>query len=673
MMRNTHRSILLLALGLFASVATAQNDASRTKFWVGGNGAWSDAAHWSATSNGVGGAGMPRTNEQVVIAPSEQAIITLDGRIECAALTVDGTHASVRVTSNGDDEVICTGDLVLSGSVLWNLTGTLRLVGGGVVDAHGIPMDGQLIFDGTRARSIVSDLAMANGDITFRKGEVTASGVINAKTMCTEGRATKRFIAGNSVVLLRTQPDMNALRDVVDAGHSTLAIRGMVSAWPGNGNVERDVADVNVCATGAGQTPFIATTSATTNFNGFNVRCRGACNASITVTVTGGSGNFSYSWLNGGPATQTWNNACGGPQIVVVTDNTQGVSCGVTLNVTEPAPLGVIFFGSGTPPTCSDVCNGSRQATAIGGVSPYTYSWNNGAGTGSSFNQLCAGANTLHITDANNCTRDTTFFFNLLPISPNLTFTNNSCFAQCDGSATVAPSGGTPNYTITWSPAPAGGQGTVHATGLCAGNYSVHIVDANLCDTTVNFVITQPAPIVPNVTITNATCFGTCNGSATAAPSGAVGPYTYFWAPAPGGGQGTANATGLCAGNYTVLITDQASGCDTLVPVVITSPSAIVVQGTVTDATCSNACDGAITTNISGGQPAYTIVWSPAPSVGQGTANVSGLCPGDWSVTVTDVLGCDTTVTFTVNAPPPITVDLTITPVTCAGACDATV
>ncbi|MBK7944913.1 MAG: SprB repeat-containing protein [Flavobacteriales bacterium] len=97
---------------------------------------------------------------------------------------------------------------------------------------------------------------------------------------------------------------------------------------------------MNVCATGPGQTPFIATTSATTNFNGFNIRCRGECNATVTVNVTGGSGNFTYSWL-GGPGTATWTTACGGPQIVIVTDVRQGVSCGVTLNLSEPAPLGV--------------------------------------------------------------------------------------------------------------------------------------------------------------------------------------------------------------------------------------------------------------------------------------------------------------------------------------------
>ena len=69
----------------------------------------------------------------------------------------------------------------------------------------------------------------------------------------------------------------------------------------------------------------------------------------------------------------------------------------------------MIFFGQGTPPTCADVCNGTRTALGIGGAGSPTYNWNNGAGTNSSFSNLCAGTNTLRITDANGCANIQTF------------------------------------------------------------------------------------------------------------------------------------------------------------------------------------------------------------------------------------------------------------------------
>ncbi|MEZ4738328.1 MAG: gliding motility-associated C-terminal domain-containing protein [Flavobacteriales bacterium] len=527
------------------------------------------------------------------------------------------------------------------------------------------------MFDGSGTWSLVSDLAM-NGAFRLQQGTFISNGNgVTARDLNTDGRGRAEFLAGNSVVQLQQEPDRNALREVVRPANSTLVVQGNVRPWDlGAQQSTAEDRDINVCGTNPGQTPFTVNAQLTTNYNGFGVRCRGNCNATVTVSVTGGSGNFTYQWLNGGPPTATWTTACGGPQLVIVTDVGQGISCPAQVNVTEPAPVGVIFFGQGTPPTCAGVCDGTRTALGIGGVSPHTYSWNNGAGTNSSFSALCAGSNSLRITDRNGCTFDTTFIFNLAPIAPNLSFSNAGCFGECNGTASVAPTGGTGQITAFWTPPPASGQGTFNASGLCAGNYSVRLSDVNGCDTTVTFMIAQPPPIVPNLTTTNATCSDVCNGSAVAVPTGAAGPYTFLWSPAPGGGQGSANATGLCAANYTVLITDQASGCDTLLSFIINAPPAIQVQGVVNDASCSNTCDGDIALSVSGGTAPYSFVWTPVPPVGQGTGTVGGLCPGDWSVVVTDQAGCDTSVVFTVGAPPPLDPVLTTTDVSCAGLCD---
>lgn len=662
-------TLALLLVGL-CGVATAQ-----TKYWTGGNGAWSDAAHWSNTPDGVGGAGVPRAYENVVIAAAGNATIDVQGAAVCNDLLIDGSEGLVCLAGPANAEMRIAGNWHVTGQVCIPFEGNTRMTvsdEGVELDLRGTPLGGSIEFDGTGSWSALSNVVLEHGDIVLRKGTfITNGNLVQAHALRSEGRGAKRLIGGRSVVVLEAMPALVSLNAIVDPTGATLSVAGAPLPWHGDA-VAIDDRDVNVCGTGPGQTPFVVTSSLVSNYNGFGVRCRGDCNGTVTVNVTGGSGNFSYSWLFGGPPSQTWTSACGGPQIVIVTDVTQGVSCPVQVNVTEPAPLGVIFFGQGTPPTCADVCNGSRTALAVGGVSPYVYNWNNGAGSGSSFFALCAGINSLVITDANLCTFDTTFFFNLLPLAPNLTLTNANCFGQCDGTASVSPSGGTPGYVVTWTPAPPVGQGTNNASGLCPGNYSVTVADFNGCDTTVAFVITEPPPILPNLTFTNASCFGSCDGTANVIPAGASGPYTYSWSPAPGTGQGTGTVTGLCAGLYAVLITDQASGCDTLVSVPIISPSAIDVQGVVTDATCSNVCDGTIVLSVTGGQGPYAFVWNPAPPVGQGTGSISGLCPGPWAVTVSDAAGCDTTVTFTVDAPPPIDAVLTTTDVTCSGACDGT-
>lgn len=659
---------------LFLLAMAANSIVAQTRHWVGGDGRWSDATHWSTQPGGPGGAAAPGASDDVVIKATTAIRIELDRASLCHALSIDASHHAVSIQGPARAMLTISGAWTMQGDVEWNSTAPVRLDvrrEGVEVDTRGIAMAGDVIFDGSGSWSLISDLHTQR-DIRLRQGTVIANGTgLSAQHLSIEGGARKRFIAGASVVMLNTAPDPNSIRDVVVPSSSNLVVNGTLTSWNIPAEAVGEDRDINVCGTGAGQTPFTVNAQLITNFNGFGVRCRGGCGATVTATVTGGSGNFSFQWLGGGPPTATWTNACGGPQLVIVTDNTQGISCPAQVNVTEPAPLGVIFFGAGTPPTCSDACNGTRSGIAIGGVSPYTYNWNSGAGSGSSFSNLCAGTNTLRITDANGCIRDTTFIFNILPIAPHLTFTPANCFGDCDGTATVAPTGGTGTYTVTWTPPPSN-QGAFSLSNLCAGNYSVTVRDGNNCDSTQTFIITQPPAINVTSTVTGASCATTCNGSATVNASGTTGPYNYLWTPPPGGGQNTNAATGLCGGTYTVRITDVPTGCDTLISIIVPEPPGFTVQGTVTDASCSNTCDGAIVIAVSGATPGYTFLWAPPPATGQGTTSVSGLCPGDHDVTITDIAGCDTTITYTVLAPPPLVPILATTNATCAGVCDGT-
>ena len=66
------------------------------------------------------------------------------------------------------------------------------------------------------------------------------------------------------------------------------------------------------------------------------------------------------------------------------------------------------------------------------------------------------------------------------------------------------------------------------------------------------------------------------------------------------------------------------------------------------DATCFQ-CNGVTTAFASGGVPPYSYLWSPAPPIGQGTNTAQGLCPGDYSVEVTDGSGSTAVANFTIN------------------------
>ena len=247
--------------------------------------------------------------------------------------------------------------------------------------------------------------------------------------------------------------------------------------------------------------------------------------------------------------------------------------------------------------------------------------------------------------------------------------TDATCSNSCDGTIVITINGGQVPLIITWVPAPPVGQGTTSVSGLCAGLWSVTVVDALGCDTTVAFTVNAPPPIVASITTTDVTCAGDCDGTATADAQGGVPPYTYVWSPVPPTGQGTPSVTGLCAGPGSVLITD-ANGCDTTITFQINEPPPLQVTPSQTDVTCGGLCNGTATVDVIGGVLPYTYVWSPAPPVGQGTTTASGLCAGAISVLITDANGCTITQDFTILDAVPLQLSLQVLPASCPGVCD---
>src|SRR5688572_8950369 len=112
---------------------------------------------------------------------------------------------------------------------------------------------------------------------------------------------------------------------------------------------------------------------------------------------------------------------------------------------------------------------------------------------------------------------------------------------------------------------------------------------------------------ITNITITqtNVSCKNGNNGTATAIHDGTL-PFTYAWTTSPA--QTTQTATGLSAGNYTVVVTDQTSASATAT-VVITEPDLLTVTVSKNDG-CNGANNGTATANPSGGTGSYTYLWS---------------------------------------------------------------
>ena len=359
--------------------------------------------------------------------------------------------------------------------------------------------------------------------------------------------------------------------------------------------------------------------------------CNTACDGTASVTPTGGTAPFTFVWSHNGSTASSASGLCTGPVSVTITDN-NGCTKVVNFNISSPNALSV--SSTSTDALCNGACDGTATANPSGGTSPYTYQWDDAMSqTGQTATGLCAGTYTVTVTDANGCIGTETVIINdPSVIIDNPTIIDATC-GICDGSITLAPSGGTGPYTYNW---PTIGATTPTVGALCAGSYPVNITDANGC--TQSFLIAVSNANGPVLTInqTNATCDGVCDGTATVTINSGTVPYQILWSP---GGQTTSSITGLCAGNYTVQVTD-GNGCITVLPVTIVDNNAISATVTTVDATCSGTCNGSAQVNPAGGVPPYTYSWNGGNATGQTTNAVGGLCAGNYTVTITDALGC---------------------------------
>ena len=323
-------------------------------------------------------------------------------------------------------------------------------------------------------------------------------------------------------------------------------------------------------------------------------------------------------------------------------------------------------IGTITHVPCFGGSNGSIDLVVSGGVTPYTYSWSNGAST-EDISGLASGTYSVTVTDANGCTATVSATVNqpAAALAVATTVTNVACHGGSTGAVDLTVSGGTPGYTYNWS----NGASSEDISGLPAGTYSVTVTDANGCSESTSATVSEPATALTassggqtNVTSGN-------NGSATVVGSGGTMPYSYSWAPSGGT---NATATSLGVGNYTATVTD-ANGCTATQTFEITQACNISFTASITNVSCNGQSNGAINVTMTSGAGSYSYSWSN----GATTEDISGLAAGNYTLTVSLPNGCEVTETYTVTQPEPLVLSGTVGNVSCYnaqnGAIDVTV
>ncbi|MDD5570388.1 MAG: gliding motility-associated C-terminal domain-containing protein [Bacteroidales bacterium] len=378
--------------------------------------------------------------------------------------------------------------------------------------------------------------------------------------------------------------------------------------------------------------------------------CRGQ---SIIITASGGNnytwtGGFTGATLNVTPTITTTYFVTGTDALGCSGTN----SCVVTVNSN---------FNLTT--TGAEICNGlSATVSASGGN---TYTWNTG-NTDQTMTVTPVTSTTYYVTgtDANTCTGSGSATVKVNPL-PTITAVNKTICFGTGTALTATPGNGTPPYNYVWVPGSMSGA-TVNVTPITNTTYSITVTDSKLCTGTTTVSVIVSPQMSASIIKTDATC-GLPNATATVTGSGGItnpsgAPYTYLWSP---GGNPTDMISNVASGPYSVTLTD-AVGCTVTASVVIGDSPPVTLSKSSTAAACFP--NGSATVNVLTGTSPFTYIWDSGQS-SQSPANtntINNINSGTYTVTVTDVNQCSSTITVVVNENNPLNLSVSTLPEHCS-------
>ncbi|HLF53230.1 gliding motility-associated C-terminal domain-containing protein, partial [Flavobacterium sp.] len=255
------------------------------------------------------------------------------------------------------------------------------------------------------------------------------------------------------------------------------------------------------------------------------ISCYGANDASITLTVTGGTTPYLAQWDNLANGLYQ-NNLAAGTYTILITD---AHNCTKPVTVIIPEPPIFTINPVVTNITCFGAHNGSINLNIVGGIAPVTLVWSDGSSAGNVRNNLGPGTYTVTISDGKPCHINRTFIIlepQQLVLTANVTHAFD-CNDANSGAINLMVAGGTPPFTYAWS----NGAVSEDLINIPAGNYLVTVTDAKGCFKTVPYAVTRPSPIIVDVqTNTDFNCETRyVKQTFEAQVSGGIPPYQLVW------------------------------------------------------------------------------------------------------------------------------------------------
>ncbi|MFH2096750.1 MAG: PKD domain-containing protein [Bacteroidota bacterium] len=395
-----------------------------------------------------------------------------------------------------------------------------------------------------------------------------------------------------------------------------------------------------------------------------NPSCAGGSDGTINLTINTGVSPYSFSWSSG-DITQNLTGLSAGTYDVTATD---AMGCTGTCSVTLTDPPAITASGTSTDENCNQ-SDGTLTVTGSGGTGSLTYDIGNGAQASGYFAGLTAGPYIVTVTDSYGCT-------GTLIVAVNGSGNVNSGFSaspdQClIGNSFDFTNTGDTGAGITWSwsfpNANTPTSGNENPTGISWSMPGQYVVTQTAiygaCNDVTTYTIEVYEHPTVSITTTDVVCNGICDGTATATASGGTAGYSCSWND-PGSQTGL-TATGLCAGTFSVTVTDSHTCTCTGSGVVSQNNAVAITSESSSQVSCYGDYDGSVSISASGGASplSYNI-----GAGNQASGYFANLAAGTYTVTVTDANGCTVTGTpQTITEPPQITAVIAGTDILCHG------
>ncbi|MFN8206893.1 MAG: gliding motility-associated C-terminal domain-containing protein [Bacteroidales bacterium] len=227
----------------------------------------------------------------------------------------------------------------------------------------------------------------------------------------------------------------------------------------------------------------------------YPITCSGNNVGGADITVTGGVPAYSYLWDAGtDPSLEDVRGLDSGMHYVRILDLNNCIHYDSAM-ITAPPPIVVydtnFSYFLGYNVSCYGFDNGFIAVKTRGGFGNHSYSWSTSSSSDSIFN-IPAGTYTLLTTDEYQCIDTATF---VLSEPPRFMATSGVidilCYDSITGSINLSPTGGVLPYLFKWS----NDSTTEDLAQLPAGDYTLRMMDANLCLFDTLITVRQPSRI----------------------------------------------------------------------------------------------------------------------------------------------------------------------------------